>query len=170
MKRLITFVGLPLLLMSGLTACSRQVRKETVAAPPAEEEALSTARLVMSEAAGAFSSGALSGEIVLELAPGWHTYGDPPGDSGMPPMVDFRLPPGWQAVLGELPPTQRFEDEAGVTFGYEGELRIPFRLEWPSGATAGEAVEIEVNVQWLICKDICLPQSALLKAKIVPAD
>ena len=35
--------------------------------------------------------------LVLDLQPGWHTYWQYPGDSGLPPKVTWYLPEGWSA-------------------------------------------------------------------------
>lgn len=123
---------------------------------------LSEASLAMDSAA-VVPGDAVEGAVVLTLAAGWHTYSDPPGDSGMAPVVEFILPPGWSASRLPLPPPRRFADPSGVTFGYEEELRIGFRIAAPPHAAAGETAEVKIDVQWLICQDICLAQSAQLK-------
>ncbi len=130
---------------------------------PAENGQLSSAELIIERNPALAPGGELRGEIVLTMAPGWHTYSDPPGDSGMPPIINFAIPPDWEAVLEPLPPAERFEDESGVTFGYENELRIGFHLRAARDATPGAEVEMTIDVQWLICKDICLPESTVLK-------
>ena len=33
----------------------------------------------------------------LEIAPGWHAYWRNPGDSGLPPEISWKLPPGFSA-------------------------------------------------------------------------
>jgi thiol:disulfide interchange protein DsbD len=141
-----------------LSGCGK-VSSESAALPAV----LSAASVLMNSEAVA-AGAAVEGAVVLTLAPGWHTYSDPPGDSGMPPIVEFSLPSGWSAERLPLPPPQRFEDPSGVTFGYEGELRIGFRITAPPDAVAGEMIEIGIDVQWLICRDVCLPRSAQLKA------
>jgi len=107
----------------------------------------------------------VSGQVVIWVADQWHTYGNPSGDFGMPPYLRFELPDGWQAELGELPPTQTLTEEAGVSYVYKRQVAIPFYLQAPPTAT-GETIRFKVNVQWLICRDVCLPESAILEGKL----
>jgi thiol:disulfide interchange protein DsbD len=109
------------------------------------------------------------GKIVISLVSGWHTYSDPPGDSGMAPIVLFKIPEGWKATLLPLPKPRTFVDDAGTTFGYEDKLEIGFLLRAPENAVVGQNVKIETDVQWLVCKEICLPQSASLTVGLVVA-
>lgn len=144
-----------------LTGCwSRDASPETTndETPP-----LSTAELVL-EGDHLAPGGSVDGFIRLHLAEGWHTYSDPPGDSGMAPIIQFKVPPGWQAEILPLPPAKRFEGPEGITFGYENNLDIRFRVRAPSDAQATSSVDVSVNIQWLICQEICLPMSAELRA------
>lgn len=125
---------------------------------PDEAEPLSSVALRM--AATSVAPGAtVDGKLTISMAPGWHTYGDPPGDSGMPPIIEFKLPKGWTYVRLPLPPTKTFKDGAGTANGYEGSVDVPFRLTAPKTAAVGTPVTIEITVQWLICKDVCVPKS-----------
>lgn len=148
----------------GLTGCSDNtgdvspVKTSTVEPPP-----LSSARLLIDET-DVKPGGEVTGRFVITLAEDWHTYSDPPGDSGMAPIINFTLPDGWTAAISPLPEPDRFEDEAGVTLGYEHELSVGFRLKVSDKAISGSTAEIKLTIQYLICKDICLPQSADLRA------
>ena len=35
--------------------------------------------------------------VLLEMAPGWHTYWQYSGDAGLPTSIDWELPPGFTA-------------------------------------------------------------------------
>ena len=108
----------------------------------------------------------LKGTLRIDLPEGWHTYSDPPGDSGMPPKIDFTLPQGWKAVRGPLPKAKTFKDAAGVTFGYEDKLIIPFTLTASEQLKPGTTALITVSAQWLICKDVCLPREEKVQLKL----
>jgi thiol:disulfide interchange protein DsbD len=132
---------------------------------PEKEHPESTAELIL-RGDTVVPGGYLPGEVVLAVPDGWHTYSDPPGDSGMAPIVEFDVPDGWAAERLPLPKPMRFEDESGVTFGYENRLAIEFRLRSPETAAPGTEADIAVSVQWLTCKEICLPWSARLDARV----
>src|SRR5437764_15192733 len=54
----------------------------------------------------------------LRLVPGWHTYGEHPGDAGAAPELSLQLPPGARASGIDWPPTQTFKEGPLVTHGY----------------------------------------------------
>ncbi len=107
----------------------------------------------------------VAGQVVIWVADQWHTYGDPAGDFGMPPYLSFELPEGWQVEVGELPPTKILTEEAGVSYVYKRRVAIPFVLVSPAVASPGPII-VKLNVQWLICRDVCLPESAILEGKL----
>jgi thiol:disulfide interchange protein/DsbC/DsbD-like thiol-disulfide interchange protein len=91
----------------------------------------------------------------LRLAPGWHTYWKNPGDAGVPAELELTLPPGSKA--GEIAwPTPRLMAEGQlVTYAYTGELLLPVTVT-PAQDAGGVAVQ--AHAQWLVCKDICVPE------------
>lgn len=103
--------------------------------------------------------GTVEGALIVFLAPEWHTYGDPPGDSGMAPIVGFSLPTGWSAKRLPLPKPRQFRDALGVTNGYEDRVAIRFVITAPQEAKEGP-VDIGISLQWLICNEICVPKEA----------
>lgn len=94
--------------------------------------------------------------LVLDTPEGWHTYSDPPGDSGMPPNLSLNLPDTWQVGDFAYPPAEPFVDAAGTSFGYEGRVVLPFEVRVPANAPVGK-VTLAGEVNWLICRDVCLP-------------
>jgi thiol:disulfide interchange protein DsbD len=155
--------------LHGLGGCSDGGPSPEKEQTSGQEGVKSTATLSLGE--GLVSpGGSLAGRIALAIPDGWHTYSDPPGDSGMPPIIDFELPPGWSSSILPLPEARRFEGPAGVTFGYENTLEIDFLLTAPQQAPGGEKETIRVSVQWLTCKDICLPWSQDFEAEVTVAE
>lgn len=108
----------------------------------------------------------ISGHIVIDLHEEWHTYSDPPGDSGMAPIANFQGPDGWKFELGDLPPHSEHRDGSGITYVYFDQLKIPFTVSIPSNATATAAV-FNVDLQYLVCREICVPQSAQLSQEVI---
>jgi DsbC/DsbD-like thiol-disulfide interchange protein len=107
----------------------------------------------------------LDAGIRLRMRPGWHVYWKNPGDSGLPPTVSWTLPRGFRAGALEWPAPTRFLDEGLVTYGYHDEVILPVRIEVPY-PVPGDSVSVAAHVEWLECKDICLPGSTGLTVRL----
>ena len=78
---------IPAIMLSAvLTGCGG-AEEDSEVAPYSQDQEPSTASLVLEAGENVHPGDRLRGAIVIALASGWHTYGDPPGDSGMPPAV-----------------------------------------------------------------------------------
>src|SRR4051812_13406721 len=95
-----------------------------------------TATLV-SAAAAVASGEAVELGLRLRLAPGWHSYWLNPGDAGAAPEVRVLAPPGAEAGPIRFPAPGRIPTGPLVSFGYEGEVLLPFRLAAPAGLAPG---------------------------------
>ena len=96
---------------------------------------------------------------------GWHTYWKMPGDAGLPPEFTFTLSPSELKASAPLfPLPERTVTSGLITFGYGGETLFPFNVELPRGAS-GRA-QIALHVEYLACKDMCVPESADVKFSI----
>jgi thiol:disulfide interchange protein DsbD len=95
----------------------------------------------------------------LRLAPGWHTYWKNPGDAGVPPEITLRLPEGASAGPIEWPAPQRIPYGPLVNFGYQGEVLLPLRVTPPSGLPLGDSLPVEAEASWLVCEQICIPET-----------
>lgn len=110
--------------------------------------------------------------IYFEIEDGWHIYAKEPGDAGLPTQVIWS--PNTYVEFGPLhwPPPQRFADPGDImTYGYTGatvlwstitsEVPLLVGANWDPDFPPKEVV-IDATVQWLACKDICIPGSAKL--------
>jgi thiol:disulfide interchange protein DsbD len=95
--------------------------------------------------------------LKIEHQPHWHTYWKNPGDSGLPTTLEWTLPSG--VVSGEIewPTPGKLPIGPLMNYGYEGTLLLPVAVTVPSGFT-GEALEVKLHADWLVCKDVCIPQ------------
>lgn len=91
----------------------------------------------------------------LTMDPGWHTYWQFPGDSGLPTRATWTLPPGFSVGPLHWPFPERFEVPPLVNFGYGGETLLLVPLSVPIGAKT-EAT-LSVRVDWLECAEVCVP-------------
>jgi thiol:disulfide interchange protein/DsbC/DsbD-like thiol-disulfide interchange protein len=87
----------------------------------------------------------------------WHTYWKNPGDSGLPTTLQWALPAG--VVAGEIqwPTPRRLPIGPLMNFGYEGTLLLPVAISVPAGFQ-GQALDVKLHADWLVCKDVCIPE------------
>tara|TARA_Y100001936_G_scaffold62112_1_gene61102 strand:- start:1167 stop:3113 length:1947 start_codon:yes stop_codon:yes gene_type:complete len=93
------------------------------------------------------------------FTPGWHTYWINPGDSGGPPNFQSNQIKGWKINQNLWPGPQTIEYPPLMTYGYENEVVFPFKLE----IADLENKEADINIKFLVCDDICVPEEANLK-------
>jgi thiol:disulfide interchange protein DsbD len=103
--------------------------------------------------------------IQFEIDSGWHIYWQNPGDSGEAPRLAWHLPEGVTAGALEWPTPARMTTAAGTDYGYQGTTVLLTSLQIPASATPG-VLPIHADLHWLVCHDVCLPQSAQLSASI----
>jgi DsbC/DsbD-like thiol-disulfide interchange protein len=93
--------------------------------------------------------------LYIRLAPGWHTYWKNPGDAGVPPDIDLTLPTGSKAGPIAWPAPRRLAEGPVMTYAYTGDVLLPITITPPPGAAG---IAIQAHAQWLVCKDICVPE------------
>lgn len=98
--------------------------------------------------------------VRLQIKEHWHTYWRNPGDSGLPTQVQWELPKGFVASEIHWPYPKRFEMPPLVNLGYEGKVLLLTRINPPESVQAGSKVKLGAKVDWLVCKDVCLPGHA----------
>jgi thiol:disulfide interchange protein DsbD len=105
--------------------------------------------------------------IEITMADGWHTYWENGGDAGLPTTAEWTLPEGFAASEIRWPVPHRYEEEGDlVTFGYADRVLLLTEITPAASVTAGETVTIASRVDWLQCKDICIPGGADLSLRL----
>lgn len=102
----------------------------------------------------------------FQMEKGWHLYWRNPGDSGEAPRIHWTLPPGWKADSLEWPTPQRIEVPPLVNFGYEGDFLLATTLHPLSSSRSNAWVPLVAHLQWLVCKETCIPGHAELELDI----
>lgn len=107
--------------------------------------------------------------VTIDLEPGWHLYWRNPGASGLPLELEWDLPEGLQAGAIEWAPPQRVVVGGLVNYVYKqsATYRIPIRSS--ESLALGTPLSIRVKAFWLMCKELCLPDEAILETKLVVA-
>ena len=90
--------------------------------------------------------------------PHWHTYWKNPGDSGLPTTLAWQLPGGFGAGEIAWPVPKQLPVGPLMNFGYEGTVLLPVAVTVPAGFS-GDVLDIKLKADWLVCKDICIPES-----------
>ena len=111
------------------------------------------------------AGGTMQAGLYFQLEPGWHVYWKNAGDSGEPPRMQWTLPPGISAGALEFPAPERLPLGPLMDFGYENEVLFPFTVQSAAKTKAGPAV-LRAQVNWLVCRDVCIPGKAALEEPI----
>src|SRR5271168_789660 len=104
--------------------------------------------------------------LELKIRDGWHTYWRNPGDSGEATKLQWQLPPGFAAgdIVWTTP--HRFEIAPLVKYGYAKRAVHLVQITSPNDLKSGTPVSLAAKVSWLVCSDVCIPESADLQLKL----
>jgi thiol:disulfide interchange protein DsbD len=109
--------------------------------------------------------------LKIEHDPHWHTYWLNPGDSGLPTRIAWTLPEGIQAGAIAWPWPSRLPVGPLVNFGYEGETWLLTQLQVAPGLRPGAAdLELLAKVDYLVCREECIPGTSQLRLALPVAD
>lgn len=114
--------------------------------------------------------------IRVRHQPGWHTYWTNPGDAGYAMRLTWTLPAGVTASEIRWPAPHRIPtgDSASpaINFGYEGDTLLPLSLQVDPSALAALAdkpVKLGLHAEWLVCRDICVPEEGDIALNLTAA-
>lgn len=118
------------------------------------------------ETDGVAPGGTIALAFAQELQDGWHVYWKNPGDSGLPLEFLWTLPEGAKAGPIDYPAPHRVAVGPLVNFGHEGEPVFLTSLTAPANAPVGSTLKIGLEATWLICADICVPETGAFSLEI----
>ena len=95
--------------------------------------------------------------LQLTHQPEWHTYWKNPGDSGLPTMLEWKLPAGVTAGEIAWPTPKKIPIGNLANYGYEGSVLLPVPLTVAPGFDARQ-FDIKLKAVWLVCRKECIPQ------------
>jgi thiol:disulfide interchange protein/DsbC/DsbD-like thiol-disulfide interchange protein len=101
----------------------------------------------------------------LKMDRGWHTYWLNPGDSGLPTTIAWQLPGGLTAGPIQWPAPRALPVGPLVNYGYENEVFLLTEISAAQGL-AGPATSIAARADWLVCREICIPEGANLTLQL----
>ena len=98
--------------------------------------------------------------IEIRLDPGWKTYWRYPGDTGIPPTIDFAGSQNVKSATVEWPAPEQFSDGAGGhSIGYVGDVILPLKV---TPADTAMPSTLHVNLSYAVCGTLCVPAKAAL--------
>lgn len=135
-------------------ACLASLRASAQDVSPWINDSHSSVRLI----AGSRSGGVLLGGIGFQLQPGWKTYWRTPGDSGVPPRIDFAKSDNVESVKILWPVPMKFPDGAGgISFGYQNQVLLPLRI---IAKSPDKPVTLRATINYAVCEKLCIPVEA----------
>ncbi|MGV8834749.1 protein-disulfide reductase DsbD family protein [Cellvibrio sp.] len=96
------------------------------------------------------------------IIPHWHTYWVNPGDSGTATSIAWTLPEGATASEIIWPAPGRFPMGPITNYAYENEVTLLTKITVPASVNPGEEFTVQALVDWLVCKEECIPQQVEL--------
>lgn len=111
-------------------------------------------------------SGVHRAAIRFRLKDGWKTYWRSPGDAGIPPRFTWSGSRNLRS-LDVVWPTPDILDQGGmISLGYANEVVVPLVID---PKRAGKDIVLQGQLEIGVCKDICIPESIGISARL-PGD
>src|SRR5271167_3514817 len=108
--------------------------------------------------------------LELNIRDGWHTYWRNPGDSGQATKLIWTLPAAVTAGDIVWPAPHRFEIPPLVNYGYAKHAMHLVKITAARDLKAGAPLTLAAKASWLVCSDVCIPESAELKLQLPVKD
>jgi DsbC/DsbD-like thiol-disulfide interchange protein len=126
-----------------------------------DKDAHAAARLIAGSIVKTPDATVLRAGVEIRLDPGWKTYWREPGDSGVPPTLDFSGSENVTSVTVLWPAPERFPDGAGGnSIGYMGHLILPLHV---LPKDAAKPSSLHLKLAYAICGNLCVPAEANLE-------
>ncbi len=114
---------------------------------------------------GELSEGSWSAGVQIDLAEGWKTYWRMPGEAGIAPEFDWSKSNNVGEVGLRWPAPGRYQDASGETIGYAERVVFPLTVRPDDPA---RPVELVLDLQYAVCKGICVPARAEVRVVLDP--
>ena len=134
---------------------------------PWHDDLQSAARLIAGRAHNESGGRVFRAGVEIKLKQGWKTYWRYPGDSGVPPVLDFSQSQNVKAVTVLYPAPMRFPDGAGGnSIGYKDVVILPLHVV---PEDAGKPVTLDLKLDYAVCEKLCVPAEAKLELLLTGA-
>ncbi|MEL7473547.1 MAG: protein-disulfide reductase DsbD domain-containing protein [Planctomycetota bacterium] len=101
------------------------------------------------------------------IEPGWHLYWDGQNDTGFAPAAAWSAPEGVRIGEVRWPTPKRYISPGDILdHVYEDQFTLIVPIRVPKDAEIGSTIELTADLEWLVCKDICIPEFAEVSLSI----
>ena len=104
--------------------------------------------------------------LSMRLAKHWHTYWRNAGGPGSPAELYWKLPPSLSVGDITWPLPELVRTGPIVNYAFEDRLLLPMDLHISKEAKLGETLVIQAEAAYLVCYQVCLPESAQLSLSL----
>ena len=104
--------------------------------------------------------------VYFDIDDSWHLNWTNPGDAGLAPSIEWKLPPGFETSELVWPFPRMYRVGPLVIYGYDKELLLITRVTPPPDLKPSGRIEVGADVDWLACADACVPGASELSATI----
>jgi DsbC/DsbD-like thiol-disulfide interchange protein len=126
-----------------------------------DAQAHTAARLIAGSMIKTSDAPFLRAGVEIKLDPGWKTYWRDPGDTGVPPTLDFSGSNNVRSVTVLWPAPELFSDGAGGnSIGYVDRVILPLHIV-PDDAAKPSALQLKLG--YAVCGNLCVPIEANMK-------
>ncbi len=105
--------------------------------------------------------------LEYQLAPGWKTYWKSPGGGGFPQNINWDNSENISELDIYWPTPKHFEILGITSIGYEEKVIFPIKIEL---FDKNKITKINLIINYLVCKDVCIPGNANLYLEIPHSD
>jgi len=104
--------------------------------------------------------------LLFEMDEGWHIYWAGVNDSGLAPSAAWTSPPGVEVGAIQWPAPHRYIAPGGILDHiYEGSALLLVPVYVPEDLV-GQTLTFGAEVDWLVCKDSCIPGYANVRLTV----
>jgi len=100
------------------------------------------------------------------LDPNWYIYAQNPGDGGLPPTLEFELPPGVTVLETLWPKAQDLSKEGMTIYGYKDTCQTFVHLKASPDYKENSLNPIKLALRWGVCHDQCMVDTATLELRL----
>jgi len=142
---------LPLLALASVALGPAALAQEEAATSPWSASEHAKLRLI---AGPTTASGKQRVGVEIVMSPGYKTYWRSPGQFGVPPSFDWTGSTNIGGLDVRWPVPERFQDSAGYSIGYVGEVVIPISVQ---PVDPSRPVMVVLKLDYAVCEKICIP-------------
>ncbi len=139
-----------------LTACALLVTGTSVWGQPQDQPQRARARFI-AERPDLVPGTTAWLSVAFDIDKDWHLYWNGYSDTGFPIKLTPAFPDGYTLGTVQWPAPSRHITQDFVDHVYEGRVALLLPVQVPANAKIGEKVTFQIEAEWLVCKQACLP-------------